>query len=280
MVPNPTPTRDSGPALLVGAGWFNTNWMFVSGVLCPLLVCLLLLFFKGSLKKKFQNPLFVGWLTVPVYCLHQLEEHGYDARGWRHAFVPDFNYGVGNILFPICDDISHITCPLNVLTTTYVNVLLIWVSFSMTMVAAHALGGRYRLAGLFNWGTSTANGLVGHVMPAMLAQQYNPGCLQSLFIMVPMGIFVMSRCGLKFFALAMLCGALAHIVMFGIGINLVLRAGVPPPVEAVLIVISGTALPLAFASCAPVDSDRAKWYITVEDSDGYSMMEEPSARKA
>jgi hypothetical protein len=36
----------------------------------------------------------LGWLTVPFYLIHQTEEHAYDLRGWRYAFVPNFNHGV------------------------------------------------------------------------------------------------------------------------------------------------------------------------------------------
>mmetsp|Transcript_13230 Transcript_13230/g.30035 ORF Transcript_13230/g.30035 Transcript_13230/m.30035 type:complete len:287 (-) Transcript_13230:87-947(-) len=277
MVPNPMPTAESGPRLLEGAGWFDANWMFVSGVLCPLSLLLMFKLIKGSLEEKLRNPLFAGWLTVPVYCLHQVEEHAYDLRGWRYAFVPSFNHGTGSQLFSICDKTTHLTCPLDVRTTMYVNVLLVWVGFSLTMVAAHVLGGRYALAGLFNWGTATVNGLGGHLLPALFSLSYNPGALQSL-MMVPMGILLTTRCGLKYFGLCMLCGALAHIIMFAIGINLVLKVGLPAPVEAALVLFCSTALPLAFASCVPVDLDDTSFvmkpYRTMEDEEASNEEEE------
>ena len=39
------------------------------------------------------NTQVLGWLTVPFYLCHQMEEHAYDFRGWRYAFVPGFNHG-------------------------------------------------------------------------------------------------------------------------------------------------------------------------------------------
>lgn len=44
----------------------------------------------------------LGWMTLPFYLCHQTEEHAYDLRGWRYAFVPNFNHGVSRRKFNRC----------------------------------------------------------------------------------------------------------------------------------------------------------------------------------
>ena len=54
---------------------------------------------------------------------HQMEEHAYDFRGWRYAFVPGFNHGVGALLFKECEKLGHLRCPLEPRVTSEVNVV-------------------------------------------------------------------------------------------------------------------------------------------------------------
>jgi len=225
----------------------------------------LLELFPGSFRRKFSNALFVGWLVVPVSCFHQIEEHAYDLRKWRYAFVPAFNHGTGSQLFPLCDEISHLMCPLTARMTTYINVVTVWVGFPLTMVVAHLLGGRYQFAGLFNWGTATVNGLMGHILPALLTQEYNPGFVQSL-VMVPSGLVLMARYGRRCVALCMLSGVLFHVVSFGLGINLVLRTGCSEVVVAVLCALCSSVQPLLFAKFACADPNAVEQYINKENS--------------
>ena len=53
----------------------------------------------GKLMSNSANIQVLGWLTVPFYLLHQTEEHAYDLRGWRYAFVPGFNHGASGQRF-------------------------------------------------------------------------------------------------------------------------------------------------------------------------------------
>mmetsp|Transcript_172863 Transcript_172863/g.548877 ORF Transcript_172863/g.548877 Transcript_172863/m.548877 type:complete len:271 (-) Transcript_172863:258-1070(-) len=264
MVPNPVPTATSGRRLLSRAEWIDSNWMFLGMMLCPFVIMGLLELFPGSFRRKFSNALFVGWLVVPVYCFHQIEEHAYDLRKWRYAFVPAFNHGTGSQLFPLCDEISHLTCPLTARMTTYINVVTVWVGFPLTMVVAHLLGGRYQFAGLFNWGTATVNGLMGHILPALLTQEYNPGFVQSL-VMVPSGLVLMARYGRRCVALCMLSGVLFHVVSFGLGINLVLRTGCSEVVVAVLCALCSSVQPLLFAKFACADPNAVEQYINKQN---------------
>jgi len=130
-----------------------------------------------------------GWLAMVSYCLHQSEEHAYDLRGWRYAFVPSLNLGpISTIFAETCAGAEDpLGCPLDPKVTLCVNVVLIWIGFGGCMVAATLDPKRFLLSGSLNWGTAVVNGALGHVLPAVLTRSYNPGVVQSLF-MVPLGM--------------------------------------------------------------------------------------------
>ena len=73
--------------------WMEANWMFVSWAFG--------LFGFGILVARIQqrDAFWYGWLALVMYLFHQSEEHAYDLRGWRYAFVPYMNEGFGKVLF-------------------------------------------------------------------------------------------------------------------------------------------------------------------------------------
>ena len=147
--PNPVPTAQSGPDLLRNASWIEANWPYISTFMCPIFFLLPLALSKSP-RRAIQNPYVLGWLAVAFYCWHQTEEHAYDLRGWRYAFVPNFNHGLGAFLFKECDKLGHFSCPLDPTLALHVNVFVVWVGFVATMLLAHYLGGPYAFAGLRN----------------------------------------------------------------------------------------------------------------------------------
>lgn len=179
--------------------------------------------------------------------LHQAEEHAYDFRGWRYAFVPHMNDGLGAILFGSACAASDGSCPLDPKMALYINTILIWVGFSGCMAAAHLHPERFLLAGSLSWGTATVNGLGGHILPAVASLSYNPGFVQSM-VMVPLGIAIVRTSGRPWLCIAN--GVAAHVIAFGMGLNLVLRAHLPEaPTTIVFNALGGLALPLGLSWC-------------------------------
>lgn len=248
------PGPDSGPYILkiMDASWLDANWMFISAALCPIVLIVVLIAFMLRMRKLRQpfsdcvkNPYFSGWLCCAFYLAHQVEEHAYDLRGWRYAFVPDFNHGLGTSLFGfICGGAE--ACPLDPALTTYINVPCIWIGFPCTMIVAHLAGGRYAYAGLCNWGTSVVNGAVGHILPAILGLRYDPGLAQSL-VMVPVGIYLMSQAGKRYLKCCIVCGVLFHVIGFGLGIPSILISGFPAWSEIFVMLMCSICLPLMVA---------------------------------
>ena len=236
----------SGPELLArpnidssAVSWMETNWMFLSWAFA--------LFGTGLLvaRVKQRDAYWYGWLAVVMYCFHQSEEHGYDFRGWRYAFVPYMNEGIGTALFASLCAEGQSSCPLDPKMTLYINTMMIWVGFSGTMLAAPAYPEKFLLAGSLSWDTAVVNGLGGHVAPAAASVSYNPGLVQSL-VMVPLGIFIIRASGRPWLCLANGLGA--HIIAFGVGINLMYRAGLPEaPAMVVFDLLGGLALPLGLS---------------------------------
>ena len=86
------------------------SFLFPIALLLPFLPFCLESRARKAVRNAFQSPLFIGWLALPAYLCHQMEEHAYDLRGWRYAFVPNFNHSVGALLFK-CEH-GHLRCPL------------------------------------------------------------------------------------------------------------------------------------------------------------------------
>jgi hypothetical protein len=241
------PVAASGPLLLASpnldgtaVSWMEANWMFIglAGGLFGLGVLV------GRARQRDQH--WYGWLALVMYFWHQVEEHAYDFRGWRYAFVPYMNEGLGKVLFHgACDPGHSSSCPIDPKMTLYINTTMIWVGFGACNLAGHLYPERCILAGSLCWGTATVNGLGGHIIPALATMSYNPGVVQSM-VMVPLGIFVIRACGRP--GLCIASGVAAHIIAFGMGLNLVLRAHMPEVATTIVFnLLAGLVLPLGLA---------------------------------
>lgn len=223
--------------------------MWGSTALFPISLVLICVLFNGSIKQKLDNPYVIGWLSATFYFIHQTEEHGYDFRGWRYAFVPGFNHKIGPILFPECG--KFVTCPLDPPVATVINVVAIWIGFSVTMVLAHYLGPEYAYAGYFNWGMAVVNAFTGHLLPWVFSG-YNAGAVQSIFMFV-FGMWAISKGGFKFTAACLANGLLFHAFCFGVCLKLLYYLQLPNRLDAVPCFIFTTAVPLLFAKNFPPD---------------------------
>jgi hypothetical protein len=113
-------------------------------------------------------PLGLIYLQLPIYMLHQYEEHAGDR----------FRLWVNNML-------GHGQEVLTPIATFWINSLLVWlldiialylacfVDLSLGLIAIY-------LPMLNAW---------GHIIPALIKKQYNPGLITSITIFLPGGIF-------------------------------------------------------------------------------------------
>lgn len=173
--------------MLKNVSWIDANWMFLS-IGFGVALFLWLLFspkWKGTLKEKFYNPKWLGFLLVFVYSVHQFEEHGFDIFGRRYMFVPVFN---ASIVLP-----PELGIQLLPRATFLLNILFIWGAILLWAKISKRENGYYLVA--LAWGFAVVNGIVGHLLPILTQTgelKYVPGALQSIF-MVPLGLFILLR---------------------------------------------------------------------------------------
>lgn len=219
--------------------WMECNWPFFSWAI--------FLFGSGFLAAKYNNRdrHWYGWLAVIMYCFHQSEEHAYDVRGWRYAFVPSLNFGpIREIFRDICPE-GDASCPLDPKITFYVNTVLIWIGFGGCMVAAFFAPNRFLFAGSLNWGTAIVNGIGGHFLPAIASSSYNPGVIQSA-LMVPLGIHVIRKSGRPWLCIAN--GIFLHVALI-VSVKVVFQFHTNEALTmSICMIISGLVVPLAVSN--------------------------------
>ncbi|KAL7944084.1 hypothetical protein V8C42DRAFT_327678 [Trichoderma barbatum] len=135
--------------------------------------------------------------ALPIYLMHQFEEHGYDFLGRRYAFQAYFckNLGFENVK----------ACPLSPIVILFVNGTTVWV----TGIAARKSA---RIARSF-YGFSFINGLT-HVIPALVVgPAYNPGLATTLLLFFPGAFFALRTLGGAKRGIA--AGILCHIILMG-----------------------------------------------------------------
>ena len=95
------------------------------------------------------------------------------------------------------------------------------------------------------------------MLPALASFSYNPGAVQS-FVMVPIGIYIIRASGRPW--LCMANGLFAHILAFGVGINLMYRAQLPEAATTIAFnLLGGVALPLGLSLYLKHPTDAYKY---------------------
>ena len=137
-------------------------------------------------------PLGLVYLQLPIYMLHQYEEHAGDRfRRW-----------VNNML-------GHGREVLTPIATFWINSLLVWL---LDLVALYLACFVDLSLGLIAIYLPMLNAF-GHIVPAILKKQYNPGLVTSIVIFLPVGVlstYVVSR--------AAGCNLQDHLLALGVAI--------------------------------------------------------------
>lgn len=147
-------------------GWLYDNWAHMCLFIAAFLLVALLAFVDAS-----NYPLFLIWLQVPLYLLHQYEEHA-----WPGGFKDYVNRKV----FKMGDR----EVPLSAKSVFWINIPIVW-----ALMPAFALLARFSLAfGAWIPYMATLNSIT-HIIAAVVKREYNPGFLISLFVTLPAGIY-------------------------------------------------------------------------------------------
>jgi hypothetical protein len=138
-------------------------------------------------------PFALVYLQLPIYMLHQYEEHDGDR----------FRLWVNNMLAQGRELLTPIA-------TFWINSLLVWL---LDLVALYLAGFVDLSLGLIAIYMPLVNAF-GHIVPAILKRQYNPGLATSVFLFLPVGALsavVISRSAGSTFADHLLAFAVALV---------------------------------------------------------------------
>jgi len=146
------------------------NWAKIGGIVAPFL--LLLLFFNS--KVDIGSYWWFFWLNIPLYMIHHDE---YVYPGGFKEFVNELQTKDKNSDFPLNDK-----------NTFYINIMFIWILYPVLTV----------IGSLFSFVILPAIAIMVtvinstlHVIVAIKMRKPNPGFFASLFINLPIGLYVL-----------------------------------------------------------------------------------------
>lgn len=143
--------------------WFYRNW-FLAGTLAGLFLLAVLPVMSGGMS----TALMLVYLQLPIYMLHQLEEH-YDDR--FRVFVN-----------------SHLAGGRDALTTpavVFINVPGVWGVNLVSIYLARFVDIGLGLIGIY----LTLVNVVAHLASAVVLRGYNPGLATAIVLFVPAGLW-------------------------------------------------------------------------------------------
>uniref|UniRef100_UPI003899AB64 HXXEE domain-containing protein n=1 Tax=Mycobacterium sp. HUMS_1102779 TaxID=3383487 RepID=UPI003899AB64 len=160
--------------------WFERYWSSVG--LGAAIVLLLLVFLTNTLRdrpgvSRWRDPVWLAWLMVAAYLLHNFEEYGIDAKGRAFHFpvTACAQYGF--------DSVDG--CPLAPSFFVAVNIPFIWIALP---IAARWCR-RNPAVGLTGLGLLFTNAL-SHIGGAFTPMGYSPGTLTAAAIFIPLSVWV------------------------------------------------------------------------------------------
>lgn len=205
-------------------GWFERNWPWIG--LAAAFVLLVLLFFSNVFNRRdvsrCRDPVWLAWLMVVAYLLHNFEEYGIDAEG-RAFHFPATACGV----FGFCD---VNTCPFAPSFFLAANLPFVWVVLPIAALWCR----RNPAVGLAGAGLLLTNGL-SHVVGMLTPLGYSPGTVTASVILIPLSIWVFANnfgrgklLGRPIMAVNLLAAILAQAVLLGLLLSLA-KGAIPLP---------------------------------------------------
>jgi hypothetical protein len=176
------------------------EWPFAALAIGLVVACALLV------RPRWRDPEWLVCWVLPIYMLHQFEEHGYNLLGQRFHFLDELCTLLGH---PRLDE-----CPADPAFVLAVNVGGVWIQGLLAIVYRR----RNPMVGACALGTPLIN-VLAHVGPAFLLRGYDSGLLTALALFVPYCFWtlrIFRRNGLldeKRLAIVIASGVLTHAIL-------------------------------------------------------------------
>lgn len=230
--------------------FLSTGWPWVGlGIAAALLVVLFCsnLFRSDRDVPRYRDLAWLAWLAVPMYLVHQFEEHGIDVLGQVYAFRGSL---CGMLGFP-----DILTCPVPVSFITAVNLPLVWIAIPLSAM----LGRRRPLVALSAFAVPAVNAMA-HIAPGILRGRYNPGLGTAILLFVPVSIWAiriaMTRYGIDRRGVAVVAGSGVGLHLVLIGSLLLFMRGAIGEVALDGVQVANAFLPIVLAHKASAPSNR------------------------
>jgi hypothetical protein len=184
---------DSAKEPAMSMNWFERYWMY-TGVVAGLFLLSIVPLVVGA----WSLPLLLVYLQLPIYMLHQLEEH-YDDRFRR--FVNE-----------------HVAGGRQALTTpavVFINVPGVWGVNLIALYLAYFVDPGLGLIAIY----LTLVNAVAHIVATIVVRSYNPGLVTALVLFLPVGTW-----GLV--ALSRVPGVTMSYHIVGLGIALLIHVAI------------------------------------------------------
>ena len=157
---------------------------------------------------RWRDLVWLAWLGMLAYLIHQFEEHGIDALGATYAFRAE-----------MCRNMGHPdaqTCPIPFSFVNAVNITCVWVFGPVTAL----LGRRWPGFALAFFAIPFVNTLI-HLIPVATQGAYNAGLLTAIAIVLPLSLWVFHvavsryRLGWRAVIATIIAGIVYHAIMIG-----------------------------------------------------------------
>ena len=194
--------------------WLGWPWMGLGGAV----VMIILLFCTDVLRSnrevsRWRDPLWLAWLAVPMYLIHQFEEYS--------LHIVDGQYSIVSMFFaPDGPTAAFGEMNLPLAHFPMMNCVFVWVAIPL---GAWLFGKKHPAVALAPFGFILANGLL-HLMQSLVGGMpvsENGGFWSGVLLFIPIAIWVIYVCAkdLKLSAgaivISMLSGLLAHVILAG-----------------------------------------------------------------
>jgi hypothetical protein len=192
--------------------WFDRHWCYFG--LAAAAILLILLFATNTLRQRpevsrWRDPVWLSWLLVASYFVHQFEEYGFDATGRSYGFPRGLCEMLG---YP-----SLAECPTPSEFFVFVNIPATWLG----AVIAALLSRRNHAVGLGYLGLLVINA-IAHIAPAVAGKvSYDSGMFTAIVLFLPISTWIIYTCfgrgRLRYQTLAaiLLGGILLHVTLIG-----------------------------------------------------------------
>jgi hypothetical protein len=150
------------------SNWLYQNWAKI----CIILAIITTIFIFFVIKTE-NFILFLIWIQIPIYLLHQYEEHA-----WPGGFRDYVNLNVFQI--------KNGQYPLNDINIFWINIPVIWILMPLFAGLSYI----NLFFGLWIPYFAFINSLT-HVFAAIVKREYNPGLVVSVILGIPMALYAL-----------------------------------------------------------------------------------------